>query len=154
MSYHIVRVLNGQVIGTLSPVSDPEAYQWDESEVVEVFDNQEAFDVRLEQLRQAAEPKPEDLPRWDDFQNLMLMNSNYLRIVGASSATLVYNSTLIWILGEIGKHPERLPHLINVWNAIAYIARPTPEEIESLNKVCVATNMRFWLNERGFMVAV
>ncbi|MBD1995295.1 hypothetical protein H6G00_01450 [Leptolyngbya sp. FACHB-541] len=150
MTYFLIRIrADNQIIGTLEGVDDPDRYKWDESEEVEVFDNKLDFDRRIAALN----PPQKALPKWAQFQSLMLINGPYFRIVGHNASTLALNSVLVLMLGEMGQHPERLVDLINIWNAIAYEAKPTLLEIVSLKGICVTCNVPFTLDNVGRMVA-
>lgn len=110
----------------------------------------EEFEAVLEDYVTAT--SAEKKPKWAQFQSSMLINGAYLRIVGTSPMTLTLNSALIWMLGEVGQHPDRLADVMNTWNAIAFTAQVKPLEAAALQKICVGCNMPFYLDEHGFMI--
>lgn len=157
MSYQVFRNSNGKV-DAINRVTDGATVPlWDEADLITVefrewLRNHPEFDVSDHPPQPAARPDP----NWTQFRAQMGMNSVYLRIATASPVNQVLNSTLIWLLGEIGNNPSSsiLGDVVNTWNAMAAIARPTIIEVTTLNNIGKACYMPFELNAQGMMMII
>lgn len=127
---------------------------WEEGD--RYLTNQETYRVTWQADNSPpAEPEePVTQAKWDQFRSQILVHPAYFRIAGHNSQTQVLNSSLVWLMGEIGQNPTILSSVISVWNGIASAAQPTKAEIEALNQVAINAEMPFRLNESGFMVPV
>ena len=96
-------------------------------------------------------PEPEPVPDWRSFRSSLLMSAAYGRITGHNNQTLAILPVLVNVAFLLDSDATRAIEFAGLWNAIATIAEPTSQEIDSMNAIALDHNVPFQLNDEGLI---